>query len=63
MELKKLQGQIEEGKAAFDDTLNNLFQQKIRSEMMIYDVRYILLIVLSTRRRSKSSTGHNIQFL
>ena len=38
MELKKLQTQIQEGGAAFDEVLQALFQKKVKTEMVIYQV-------------------------
>ncbi len=40
MELKKLQTQIQEGGAAFDEVLQALFQKKVKTEMVIYQVRF-----------------------
>ena len=36
MELKKLQGLIQDGTDAFDETLKQLFQKKIKTEMVVY---------------------------
>ena len=38
-ELKKLQGFIEDGKVAYDEQLNAIFLSKIKTEMLIYEVR------------------------
>ena len=46
MELKKLQGLIQDSMESFDDALKELFQKKIKTEMVIYQVREM--------------TGHNI---
>ena len=39
MELKKLQGLIQDGAQAFDDALYQLFLRKVKTEMVIYQVR------------------------
>lgn len=46
MELKKLQGVIQEGGQTFDDTLNQFFQLKIKTEMAIYHVKKCCLSFL-----------------
>ena len=38
MELKKLQGLIQEGTQVFDDALYQLFLRKVKTEMVIYQV-------------------------
>lgn len=37
-ELKKLQSGISEATAAFDEKLNQLFQRKVKTEMVVYQV-------------------------
>ena len=38
-ELKKLQSNIADASAAFDEKLNQLFQRKVKTEMVVYQVK------------------------
>ena len=63
MELKKLQGVIQEGSQLFDDTLNQLFHVKIGTEMAVYQeelkilrLRHSLLLEEELDNREKELT-------
>ena len=47
MEYKKLQGLIHDGTEQFDEALKHLFQKKINTEMVIYQVRVTFNILLT----------------